>query len=379
MKRFKFIIFFICFLVGICNYAVSGDDDEKELGYMLTLSKPFEDYGGEQKSAIDLWVGQFNNKGGFTKKKKKLKVFFADDEFNPTKAYLQAKKLLEESKVKSIIGPTYSASVEAISGLAEKNKVPFLVMTSDHKVVKPDSDWVFNLVPTNVSVVEAVYNHFQGLKLKNIALITENTKWGSIGREILVKQAHKYNIKIVENLVSPKGSVDFNPLLAKLRAIKPDAIFVWVNNRLYNVVATQWRESMASIPLYLNQYGTLVSRVELAEGVRIPVPPWMVAKELPENKIKAESFKFKDKFFSRYGKEPGLFAGYAWDAGRVMTKAMEDDCEEDSERIRNSLMNIRDYPGINGTITITSKSPVGLDWRDLYIAEIKKGRYKVLR
>jgi branched-chain amino acid transport system substrate-binding protein len=373
MNHFRCIGLLVCLNICFFQTTFAGNyDDDKEIGAILTTSAH---WGKGQMHAINLWVKVFNEEGGFRAKNKKLMVIIRDDQGKPEEALKTAQKLVLESKIRSLIGPSQAASFQTIKSFANYHKVPVLAMTSSEidPVSKPN--WAFNLGPTIAAAVESIYNHLNKLTLTKIALITDGTYSGLTGSKILSDKASKMNLEIVSDFAVPIGTIDFAPLLVQLKSREPQAAVAWLEPRLYPPLVKQWHSYGIKAPLYLNQFGAIFEPEVLVDGVRVPLPPWMMVNELSNSNIKKQSVRFLELYTKEYGYKPDLFAGYAWDASRIMVRAMEVDCTEDSGRIRDALADTKDYPGINGRIEITDKNLVGLGPEDLMIAEIRNGKY----
>jgi len=67
------------------------------------------------------------------------------------------------------------------------------------------------------------------LKAKTVALIWVNNDFGKGGRDNLIKQLAERNIKLVADVSTESGQVDFAADVVKLKAANADAVFVYSN------------------------------------------------------------------------------------------------------------------------------------------------------
>jgi branched-chain amino acid transport system substrate-binding protein len=67
------------------------------------------------------------------------------------------------------------------------------------------------------------------LKAKTIALIWVNNDFGKGGRDRLIKELNARNIKLVADVSTESGQVDFAADVVKLKAANADAVFVYSN------------------------------------------------------------------------------------------------------------------------------------------------------
>ena len=64
------------------------------------------------------------------------------------------------------------------------------------------------------------------VKPKTIAILYESSDFGTSGAEDMVKQAQKAGMKVLVKEQYEKGAVDFKPILSKVKAARPDVIYM---------------------------------------------------------------------------------------------------------------------------------------------------------
>jgi len=74
----------------------------------------------------------------------------------------------------------------------------------------------------------ANYIH-DGLKAKSIALIWVNSDFGKPGRDNFMKEMKARNIQVVADISTELGQTDFSADVIKLKGVKADAIFAYIN------------------------------------------------------------------------------------------------------------------------------------------------------
>ena len=81
-----------------------------------------------------------------------------------------------------------------------------------------------------------------------------------------------------------------------------------------------------------------------AEGVVFTT--WVPDPDVPS----PERLAFDSAYRARYGTDAGIFAAEAYDAARLLAQAISERGNT-GEAIRESLLNVADYPGASGRIT----------------------------
>jgi branched-chain amino acid transport system substrate-binding protein len=81
--------------------------------------------------------------------------------------------------------------------------------------------------PTNAYYATGLISFFKEVvKPQSIAILYESSDFGTSGAEDMVKQAQKAGIKVLVKEQYEKGAVDFKPILSKVKAAKPDVIYM---------------------------------------------------------------------------------------------------------------------------------------------------------
>lgn len=163
---------------------------------------------------------------------KKQGVEFAfiteDDTGKPQVAMSALEKLATRDNVAAVVGPYPSSSANAIAKLAERYKVALMVpAASKEEITRQNYQWVFRLnAPSNVYsqvVIDAVMKLGQP---KTLALVYENTDFGTSAAATARTYAPKKGLTIVADESYSKGSPDYRSMLSQVKAKNPDLIFM---------------------------------------------------------------------------------------------------------------------------------------------------------
>ncbi|HUL36701.1 MAG TPA: ABC transporter substrate-binding protein, partial [Thermodesulfobacteriota bacterium] len=86
---------------------------------------------------------------------------------------------------------------------------------------------VFRMNPTNAYYATGMISFFKEVvKPTSIAVLYESSDFGTSGAEDMVKQAEKFPMKVLVKEQYETGAVDFKPILSKVKAAKPDVIYM---------------------------------------------------------------------------------------------------------------------------------------------------------
>ena len=125
MKGFTVrLLIFSCAMV-LCLSSSAFAANTIKIGIADSYSGPAAIFGLDMRDGFRMGMNEINAKGGVLGKK--LEIVTRDEKFQPAVALAMAKELIMKENVDLLMGTISSASALAISELAKKEKVPFLV------------------------------------------------------------------------------------------------------------------------------------------------------------------------------------------------------------------------------------------------------------
>ena len=224
MKRLSF---FVTLIFIVCLFSVSAYAQEVlKLGIPLPLTGTNAKFGEIEKKSYEIAVQEINAKGGV--KGKKIVLEFEDSQGKPEIARSIVERLIDVKKQPVVFGEYSSSCSKAISAVAEERKVPYLVVTgATDDITQQKYKYVFRLNPTNAYYATGLMSFLNTVvKPKTIAILYESSDFGTSVSEDMVHQAKKAGMQVLVNEQYEKGAVDFRPILSKVKAAKPDVIYM---------------------------------------------------------------------------------------------------------------------------------------------------------
>ena len=224
MKRLLAAVFCVC-LLGFFVYPVFAQDVLK-FGIPLPLTGTNAKFGEIEKKSYEIALEEINAKGGI--KGKKVVLEFEDSQGKPEISRSIVERLIDVRKQPVIFGEYSSSSSKAVAAVAEERKVPYMVVTgATDDITQQNYKYVFRMNPTNAYYATGLLSFFKEVvKPQSIAILYESSDFGTSGAEDMVKQAQKVGIKVLVKEQYEKGAVDFKPILSKVKAAKPDVIYM---------------------------------------------------------------------------------------------------------------------------------------------------------
>ena len=369
--------------VGIVQAA-----DPIKLGAFFDLTGPSSAIGTPTKLVAEMVVKKINDEGGINGRP--LQLVIADDEGDPTKAAIIAKKFIESDKVMAIIGPTRTDTGMASKPIIEQMKVPTFMTVGGDVVIQGGKfgpfRWTFKSPQRTFVAVQKIYTYMKKKGIQQIAIITAADGFGRDGKTTLESLASEYGLKIIIGESFQVTDSDMTPQLIKIKAASPEALICWTIGKAGAIVAKNVKQIGLQIPLFQCHGQPDPTYIELAgkasEGSLMPSTKLMVASQLPnsdpQKKVILEFIRFYKEVYHYDRQFPiNTHSGYAWDAIYIVANAMKK-AGTDNEKLRDAIEKTKGYVGVSGIYSITPEDHNGLGTDSMVMVQITNGQWKML-
>lgn len=232
MKR-KLISVFSLVLIMLTVSLVSAQVPPKEIliGGTISITGRFATIVGPFQKLAESWASLVNERGGIFVKEynKKLPIHFIiyDDKSDQATSQKFFEKLVTDDKVDLLIGPFGSFLSFAASTVAEKYKIPMvMVCASDKRLFERGYKW--SVSQLDYADYEA-YLYLEMLKktgkVKTLAMFSEDTLHSTGVLKASVAKSKEYGFDAVLNETLPADTKDFSALITKIKGLRPDVVF----------------------------------------------------------------------------------------------------------------------------------------------------------
>ncbi|WP_448383814.1 ABC transporter substrate-binding protein [Desulfosoma sp.] len=213
-------------LLGAFGGASAWAADTLRVGIILPITGAKANFGEIEKLSFEMALQEINAAGGINGKK--LEFLFEDDTGRPEVARSAAEKLITKDKVLMLGGGYGSSETFAIAGVAQQNRIPFLVNTgSDDKITEQGWEYIFRLNPPVSEYPKALESFLtEVVKPKTAAILYENTNFGTSGSQEFKAICQRLGIQVVVEEGYEHGGVDFKPILVKVKDKNPDLVYM---------------------------------------------------------------------------------------------------------------------------------------------------------
>jgi branched-chain amino acid transport system substrate-binding protein len=330
------------FLTAIAAAAVLAASPALAQGKTFTVGVPLPLTGAEakfgemEKQAYEMAVEEINAKGGV--KGVKLALDIQDSGGKPDTATAIVEKFITVNKYPIVVGEYTSQCSYAVAGVAEKYKVPYLVVTgAADKITQQGWKYIYRLNPPSSLYNMGVFGFFEKVaKPKTIAILYENTDFGNSTSKAMKGycDAHGVNVVLAEGYQA--GAVDFKPILQKVKSLRPDIVYMVSYLMDASLLMRQSKEldlnaqafigggAGHTLPEFLQNAGD-ASEYCMSATLWTPQAKYPGAKE------------FFDNFKKKFGKEPDYHGVEAYAAAHVLADVLKRAKATTPEDLRTAL------------------------------------------
>ena len=225
MRRYKVVLLSIMCIMGVILFGVSPAAALK-VGIVLPLTGAEAKFGEIEKNSFVMAVEEINKKGGI--KGEKLELIIEDDTGRPEVGRSVAEKLINKDKVVMLGGGYSSSCTFAVAGVAQQNRIPFLVNTgSADKITTSGWDYVFRLNPPVSEYAGAIESLLsQVIKPKTVVILHENSLFGTSGAKSFEETCQRLGFQVLLKQGYEAGGIDFKPVLIRVKQLNPDIVYM---------------------------------------------------------------------------------------------------------------------------------------------------------
>ena len=198
--------------------------DTIKIGFNVPLTGFAAADGESALNGAKLAVKQANNTGGVNGKQIELVVY--DDQASPKEAVPIANRLIEKDGVKVAVSGSYSGPTRAAAGTFQSAGIPYISAYAIHPDITRAGNYVFR-----TSFMGEVQGRAgalligQTMQHRRVVVITLKNDFGKSLAAGFKAEAANFGIKIVNEYEYSISDRQFGPIVAKVRADKPDAIY----------------------------------------------------------------------------------------------------------------------------------------------------------
>jgi len=203
-----------------------------KIGVTLPTTGPGANYSVRPIKGLPLIAAEINKRGGLLGKHP-IELYFRDTQTKPDVGAREARSLILNEKVQTIIGTWSSAVAMAIQEIIHEHKVLHLAATSNSsKIVNENyTPYSFQFGPNSRmqsgATVVAVLKMIKSKGWKTYVTLGLDYEWGRDAQRVFVDKLTKESpeTKLTKVFWAKLGETDFTSYITAIMALKPDFMF----------------------------------------------------------------------------------------------------------------------------------------------------------
>ncbi|HET9532942.1 MAG TPA: ABC transporter substrate-binding protein, partial [Blastocatellia bacterium] len=202
----------------------SLDSPVIRVGIVTSLTGAEAKFGQAQRYGYEMALDEINAQGGVLGKK--VELVYQDDTSKDEVAMTAVDKLTEDPEIRAIIGAYKSSATFPASAVANRYRVPMLVPSAiTDEITRQGYEWVFRVCAPASAYGRAMVDFLtKAAAVARLAVVYENTQFGSSVARAALEQAPRAGIEIVAFEAYDPGGTDFTPLLTRVKSSGPEAV-----------------------------------------------------------------------------------------------------------------------------------------------------------
>ena len=332
-------LFFIALLLGLPAHAA----DKVKIGFIGTLSGPNASVGVDIRDAFQLAIKLNGGKlGGLP-----AEVLIGDDGLKPEQAKSLAERYIRQERVDFVTGTVFSNVVLAIAPDILAAKVFYIAPNAGPAPYSGAQCNPFFFVSSwpSEAYSEAAGQYITSKGIKNVLFLAPNYQGG---KDAATGFKRYFKGKLVDEMYTKLGQLDYAAELSQIRAAKPEALYVFlpggmgINFIKQFVAAGMSKDIQLVVPLWGSDQDIIRAVGDPMLGL-FSVGHWSIDFDNAVNR------KFVAEFEKAYNRLPTGYAASGYDTALLMDAAIRKvkGKIEDKEALRAALR-ASDFKSVRG-------------------------------
>jgi branched-chain amino acid transport system substrate-binding protein len=365
-------------LIAACAIAASATttfaQDVIKIANIVELSGAGATAGTNFKNGVELAVNEINAAGGILGKK--IKTTTSDTQSNPGVAKGLTQKAIDND-IFAIFGPVFSGSIMVSMAESRRAEVPNFTGGEAAGITEQGNPYVFRTSFTQATAMPKVARYITDqAKLKSIAIIYVNNDFGKGGLDSLKKALANSPTKILAEISTDSGQVDFSAAVLKAKQSDAEAVFAYSNEEESARLLRELRKQGWTKPVIGETTLTGQKVIELAgDAANGAIAHVGLTVDAPVPAIRAFKAKFEKEY--KYVSDHNGMKGYSgiYTLKAAIEKAGRLDRKAVAQAMKGLKVNLDKYPGVLMYTEFDGKGDLD---RMSFMVEVKNGKQVVI-
>lgn len=334
-------------MITSCNNGNGSANSKKiSIGIVLPFTGELASYSEPLKQGMELAVEKIESKKG-----EKVDLKYVDSKAEAKTAVSAVMQMTSVNAIHYFIGDVSSTTTLAMIPVIESSKSVLLSPgASSSKLNNISKNFARNYPSSLDEAIKSAEYAFNTLKVSKASVVYVNNEFGVEAKETFENRYKQLGGIILSSEPYNFGSVDFKTIILKIKAAKPDVLYLAGNQKEMGNFMRQLRTGDYSGKVISNisflEPDCLNIAKEAAEGVLVPVAYYN-----PNDTSSKTAADFVASYKKKYNTEPSAAVAVGFDAAMLYYDAIQK-VGDSPMKVAEYLRNLKNYEGAIGTFSI---------------------------
>ena len=370
MRAFRYLV---VSLLAAAAFSVSAQQPPVLIYGIMELSGTGATPGTNFDNGVKLAVKEINASGGILGRK--IEYDANDTQSQPQVAKALAVRAIDDGAY-VVMGPVFSGSILVSMAETKRAEIPNFTGGEAATITQQGNQYIFRTSFTQASAIPKVARYLKdNVKAKTVAVIYTNNDFGKGGRDVFLKAAEAQGIRVVADISTDPGQVDFSSPVLKAKQASADVLFVYTNEEEAARCLRELKKQGYDKPVVGETVLTSQKVIELAgDAANGAVAHVGLTADAPIPGVKA----FAEKFQKEYGYKPDHNGIKGYTAMYVVKAVTEKVGKVDPKAFANAMHGIslsaKQYPGILMDVSFDQNGDLD---RESFMTKVVNGKQQV--
>ncbi|MBM3556738.1 MAG: amino acid ABC transporter substrate-binding protein [Alphaproteobacteria bacterium] len=359
-----------CLVGGIGLAATAVQAQDIKIANIVELSGPGTTSGTMFKNGVEMAIKEINAAGGILGRR--IAHTTEDTQSNPGVAKGLTQKAVDND-VFAIFGPVFSGSIMVSMAESRRAEVPNFTGGEAAAITQQGNPYVFR-TSFGQTIAFPKLARYLTQKSQRLALIYVNNDFGKGGQATLKDLLANTPTRIVAEISTESGQVDFSAAVIQAKQANADTLFVYTNEEEAARLLRELRKQGWRLPVVGETVLTSAKVVELAgEAANGSVAHVGLTVEAPPLQDFGKRFQAAYNTVSDHNGVKGYTAVHVLKA--AIEKAGKLDRKAAAAAIRGACFSAKQYPGVLMDVCFDDKGDID---RESFMVEVRGGKTLVV-
>jgi len=341
---------------------------------LVELSGTGTTSGTNFNDGVKLAVKEINGAGGILGRK--VEYSASDTQSQAQVAKTLAVKAVDEGAY-VVMGPVFSGSIIVSMAETRRAEIPNFTGGEAASITQQGNPYIFRTAFTQTTSMPKVARYIKDkLNAKSVAIIYTNNDFGKGGRDVFVRALEPQGIKVVADISTDPGQLDFSGAVLKAKQATADALFVYTNEEEAARALRELRKQGYDKPIVGETVLTSQKVIELAGDAANGVVGHVgLTADAPDPGIRTFAAKFQKEY--NYKPDHNGVKGYTamYIVKAVTEKIGKVDRKAFAEAMHGIKLSVKDYPGILMDVSFDKNGDLD---RESFMTKVVNGKQEVI-